>query len=159
MTPTTLTVDGREYQPIPASWIAVGTDAGPADADLRLYAVSATSADDDHLRIRYTHAKKPGVLEAIAPAVPNPADDGLIPSGYRDGSWARSIAPVGDARPTGHIHEAEARHLRRLWGDRVSAVPTDEDVRRTIADGGLVADTITDLQQTHLSPIDFEEAY
>jgi len=153
-----LDIDGQTYRPIPVSWLAIGSDAG--DGDPRLYAVSA-AREGDWLRIRYAHARKPGVLEGYAPAVPNPTDEGVVPAGYRDGSWARSIAPVGDARPTTLVHSEEAEHLRRLWGQITDAVPTDQEIRQTIADGGTrrVADRITDLQQTHLSPIDFEEAY
>lgn len=153
-------IGDRTYRPIPASWLQIGTDATTENDDVRLYAVSATR-DEDYLRIRYAHAKKPGVVEGFAPAVPSPTGEGSVPAGFRDGSWARSITTSRDARPTSIVRDQEATHLRRIWGTIAEEVPTDADVRRTIADGGTrrTVERITDLQQTHLSPIDFEEAY
>ncbi|WP_436931653.1 hypothetical protein [Halosimplex halobium] len=130
-----LEIDGREYQPIPESWIEAGVDDGFGDP--RLYAVSAAVESRQMLVVRYAHPSNPGVLWASMQGTDG-SSGGTIPASLPRRSWPRSIVPGRNTEPTGVIRDIEREHLEELWADRLQE--DDEADQQLIADGGRVDD-------------------
>jgi len=132
--------DDLTFEPIPDSWVSSPTaihhdEDAPASA-VRLYAVSAALIHSRSLKVRYIHPKGTKVLELATTAVSD-TGDGYYPRALTSGvGWECSYVPTRDQEPDDVARQVETRHLRRLWGDRVAEVPTDEATKRKIADGG-----------------------
>lgn len=131
----TLVIEGREYNPIPDSWIEHGLDedgTGP-----QLLAVSA-SVNRGVVRVRYAHPTGTKVGEVRYPE--HQSDTGSIPRYLINEAWPRSIA-AGRLEPVGDVRLEERSHLRELWDHRLEEVFDDVpnvqlDDERLVADGG-----------------------
>lgn len=92
MTRWPVEIDGREYSPIPESWIEHDDDLEAGSP--RLYAVSALVEDHpNRLHVRYAHPVEETALRTTTAGVEH--GDGIVPSGlaqpgYR---WPRSLVP------------------------------------------------------------------
>jgi len=117
-------IDGREFHPIPDSWIEHGDDHHQGEP--RLYAVSVAHIGRGRIAVRYHHPTSPKAIRVTMQAVETPidGDDGLVPALLTrdDGSWPRSIIPTPRAEPGDVRRGLEREHLRTLWGDRLEAV-------------------------------------
>jgi len=139
-----LVIDGREFSPVPETWIEHGHDDG--DGSPRLYAVSAAVCGRDVLHVRYAAACVPKVL--VAHYRGERGDDGLLPACLaKKRTWPRSITPAGNG-PDDVARSPEIAHLREVWSERVEAIPGDGAA--AVADGGRAVDALGDLAQTHL---------
>jgi len=124
-------IDGREYQPVPRSWVEHGRDDGVGRP--RLYAVSAAVFGRQILSVRYVHPRSHGVLHAEMRGVKGPKG-GIVPEMLAThGTWPRSLTP-GDAGPDDAAREPEIDRLCELWNDRITD-PSAAD-ERVAADGG-----------------------
>ena len=142
-----LVIDGREFRPIPATWIGWGYDSGRDDAP-RVYAVSAAVVNREFLRIRYTHAQTPKVLVATCQAAQRPDGDGYVPAELASRqTWMRSTTPQGQD-PDDVRRGPETAHLRELWHDHVDVIPAPAE--RAVADGGRAVRAVVDPLQGHL---------
>jgi hypothetical protein len=140
MTSWPIEIDGREYEPIPESWIDHGTDDGHGSP--RLYAVSAAVYGREMLSVRYLHPSEPAVLEAEMRAEENAHGDGHVPAMLaKYQQWPRSVTPDGQD-PTDISRQAEVEHLRTIWGQRVEQIPTEDDHEQLMADGGRRTDIL-----------------
>jgi len=137
MTAWPLEIDGREYAPIPSTWIEHGTDRNHGDP--RVYAVSVARSARDMLRIRYI-ARDGGVYRQSTPSAPNPTGEGVVPASLADvHDWPRSIIPPRDVDAVDTARDLELEHLTEIWSDIIDDVEKDDlasDDRRLAADGG-----------------------
>lgn len=133
-----LEIDGREYKPIPASWLEhPQADDYHEGQTPRIYAVSAAiEYGGKKLQIRYAHPTEPYVLRASTGAYE--IESGTVPAGlHQSGSrWPRSMRP--NAEPSDVIRDAEREHLREVWAHRVEAIPAPAEGadRQLVTDGG-----------------------
>lgn len=133
--------EGETFKPVPESWIsaptAVDHDEDAPRSAVRLYAVSAALIGSRCFRVRYIHPKGTKVKQLETPATQRPDGEGYYPNGLETGSgWERSYVPSASQTPDDLGRLPELAHLRTLWGSRVSEVPTDDETKRKIADGG-----------------------
>ncbi|WP_226010507.1 hypothetical protein [Halomicrobium salinisoli] len=139
MTGWPVEIDGREYWPVPESWIEHGVDADEGQGPPRVYAVSVCLYRN-RMRVRYAHPNTDGVMEMETTPIQH--GDGLVPTGLaKPGSvWHRSIVPTVDAQDV--IRAPEREHLEDVWKDRLLEDDPDagDDGERLIADGGQVGD-------------------
>jgi hypothetical protein len=122
---------GYEFQPVPRSWIEAPSavdrkqHAGP-----QLLAVSAAPKNDGReLLVRYAHPSNGKILVEWNPAAEG--DDGSIPGGLVESTWARSIRP-GPNDPVDDITLVEERHLEELWGPLIG----EQSDQQAVTDGG-----------------------
>jgi len=133
MTGWPVTIDDREYSPIPESWVEHGSDRSD-HAGTRVYAVSAARSVRNLLSIRYA-TREGAAVRYVCECVETEAGDGVVPASlakYHD--WPRSKIPHPDVEAVGVLRGPEIEHLRELWADRVDGgVDVDE---RIVAQGG-----------------------
>jgi hypothetical protein len=124
--------DGYEFFPIPESWIAHDNAHDRDGSPDQLYAVSAAAVGGT-IKVRYTHATKPGVLvpETSWLAV----DDGYVPRALATTGWPRSL-PIYRDQPAAHRERCETRQLADLWSERSAEVQSREEIETMLADGG-----------------------
>lgn len=143
-----LEIEGREYHPVPETWIEHGFDDG--EGDPRVYAVSCAVRARKKLSVRYLHPRMPKVLRVEMQGTENSTSDGVVPSMLATyEKWPRSTTPQG-VGPTDVARELEFDRLRTLWGERVEEIPADSDDIEVLADGGRAVNHVFDLEQTHL---------
>jgi len=146
-----LAIDGRDYYPIPESWVEMGHDDD--EGDRRVYAVSAAVGSRQTFHVRYRHPITPRVIVTEMQGTHSPRADRVVPQMLvSHGTWLRSII-VDDRPPSGVSREPEQSHLREIWAGRVDAIPTDEEVQPVVADGGRARalDALLDVRETHLT--------
>ncbi|WP_226013071.1 hypothetical protein [Halomicrobium salinisoli] len=113
MTGWPVEIDGREYRPVPESWIEHGVDADEGQGPPRVYAVSVCLYRN-RVRVRYAHPNTDGVTEMETTPIQH--GDGLVPTGLaKPGSvWHRSVVPTVDA----HVDGVAERRRDVPGGDR-----------------------------------------
>jgi len=128
MTEWPVEIDGREYQPVPASWIDHGVDEDGGGT--RVYAVSVGHSVRNLISIRY--ATREGVAACyVFEGVENPTGEGIVPAmlAQQHTDWPCSLVPHPDDQPAGVLRGPEIEHLRELWSDRIfGGVDVDERV-------------------------------
>lgn len=114
MTSWPIEISGREFHPIPDSWIDHGDDHDSGSP--RLYAVSVAHPGRGRLFVRYAHPRDHGVYTATMEGTEH--DGGIVPSLLVDGSWPRSLVPPREIEAHDVVRELEREHLADLWADR-----------------------------------------
>jgi len=128
-----LKIDGREYHPIPETWLDYGSDEGAGGP--RCYAVSVARTVRDLIRIRYV-ARDGGVYVQSTSSKENPTGGGIVPASLATAhDWPRSIVPPSHVEPADTARTAERERLQALWTERVDALEGGRE-RELVADGG-----------------------
>jgi len=134
MTDWPIEIDGREFSPIPESWIERGHDDGHGIP--RIYAVSAAVCGRQILHVRYLSTQSPKALRVTMRGADGP-NGGTVPEMLLTRrTWPRSITPDG-AGPSGAARTVEIEHLRELWAGEIEDIPGPDEL---VADGGRVVD-------------------
>jgi hypothetical protein len=152
-----LDIGGRQFRPIPESWIhhphAVDHDEAAPESAVRLYAVSAAISETGRaLFVRYLHPDGTGVLELETGACPAPNGEDRVPCGLMppvSNPWPRSYVPNRHQEPDDRHRVAERDHLLELWGEHLGI---DDGQDQVVADGGRAVRHLFDVEQDHLSP-------
>ncbi len=120
-----LTIFGRDYQPIPESWLEHPASTVEDAEGKQLLAVTAARRKDASLAIRYGHVSSENVL--VIPEQSVVHGTGVVPLGLETNSgWPRAICAKGRT-PDDVLREPEREHLRTLWGERLDEVDVSTD--------------------------------
>jgi len=135
MTTWSLEIDGREYAPIPSTWIDHGSDRDHGEP--RVVDVNVAHSVRDLIRIRYVTVDGDAYVVRMS-SRPNPTNDGCVPAPlarYKD--WPRSIVPTADV-DADDARDLELEHLIEIWSDVIDDDKEDgaSDGWRIVADGG-----------------------
>jgi len=122
-------IDGRDYYPVPESWVEHGSDH--ASGSPRVFAVSVASSVRDMIRLRYATVDG-RVYEVTTSGAENPTGGGTVPASLaKSGDWPRSLVPRDYVDSTDVLRSVESEHLEDLWSDRVERLDEPDAARPT----------------------------
>jgi len=141
-------IDGREYHPIPDSWLEHPRASDPDGKGPRCLAVScAVTGSGRMLYVRYAHPVSSNVITLKTGACPlSDDDDDRVPCALLSDSrwsWPRSQIPDPE-QSIDTLRTPERDHLRDLWADRLEDLDFNyeremldaDPERRLVTDGG-----------------------
>jgi hypothetical protein len=129
-------IDGREFVPVPESWIASGEYFD--DRGFPIQYATGAAVDDGDVVVRYVHPRNSEVVAVRFAAIDG--DGGAIPEVLADerADWPASLHMKPDLEPSGVVRYPERQWLRDRHGEYLREhTAYDPDAAESArADGG-----------------------
>jgi hypothetical protein len=128
--------DGREFQPIPRTWVEYGIDEVGDGPQCRAVSVARSGG---HVYVRYLHPEY-DVVDVGSWPLYRDAELGWVPRPYVVGAWPRSIA-AGRLTPAAGAAPVERELVAAVWDGIETGV--------AVVDGGFAQGTFDDFEREY----------